>query len=707
VNEAIIGMAHRGRLNVISCVIKRPYNQMFAEFEGVNYKAEQNSTYKYSGDVKYHLGASNILNFDGKEMKVTLMPNPSHLETVNAVAAGVVKAQQVKKQDVNGSTTIPIIIHGDAAIAGQGINYEMTQMEKLEHYEVGGTIHIVFNNQVGFTTNPVGGRSGFYATNIARINSNPVIHVNADDPEAVDHAMETAIKYRSEFKGDFFIDLIGYRRFGHNELDNAQFTQPEAFEKIQNHPHMYKIYGKQLIDEGVITQEEFDGRLEKFMDLMTQEHQKTLSDHVEPDNQDPYGWNEVLKSGQKDTGVEWNTILELNEKINKLPEDFNANRTLKKTYTERYNSIKKGEDMDWGTAEQLAFATLLHEGHSVRLSGEDVERGTFTHRHAVLNDMKDYSKYMPLNSVIADKSKTNLTIVNSPLSEYGVLGFEYGHSLANPYGLTIWEAQFGDFTNGAQIILDQYIMTAEKKWFTKSNIMLLLPHGYDGQGPEHSSARPERFLANIVDDISELQADKNARQKLSPFTNAIILNVTNPANFFHAIRRQIHSDYRKPVVFMSPKRLFKDKRVRSKAAEFLPDQTFKRVYPEDEVDHSKVRKVLFCSGQIYFDLHEYRQSNKIDDVAIIRLEQLAPFPYMSVEKAILNMPKDAQFCWVSEEHFNFGAYTFVQPRLQIILSELGFSKLSYAGRAISATTATGSTKQHLREVKELLKDAFA
>lgn len=708
IKESVIGMAHRGRLNVLTCVLRKPYNQIFAEFEDIKYIKSSESVFRFSGDVKYHIGCSNKINYgNDNKMVINLLPNPSHLEAVYPVTLGMVKARQSKLNDPRGEQVLPIIIHGDAALSGQGVIYETQQMERLPGFSTGGTVHIVFNNQIGFTTDPINGRSGHYPTNIAKINGNFVIHVNADEPEEVDFAMDLAIDYRMKFLGDVYINLVGYRRMGHNEQDNAQFTQPEMFGKIQSHPPMYQLYSTRLQQEGVITKEAYEARVEHFGKMIESEHQLTLSNKIDQTEWDPYGWNEVERFELKETGITQEKLLQLNDLINHIPAEFNAHRTIKKIYAERHASIKNGTDIDWGTAEALAYASLLDENSSVRLSGEDVERGTFSHRHAVIHDMTTFKKYTPLKRVIEGKQGVNFTLINSLLSEFGVLGFEYGHSITSPHDLTIWEAQFGDFTNGAQIIVDQFIMTGEKKWLKKNNLVLLLPHGYDGQGPEHSNARLERFLMNIVDDLHQLEKDKAARGNHSTRANAIIMNITNPANFFHAIRRQINTHLRKPLVIFSPKRLLKHKLVRSEASEFLVGSGFKRIYDETEIPHQKVKKVLVCSGQIYFDLLEHRQKEKIQDVAIIRMEQLAPFPYNTFERVIKNYPRDAKVFWVSEEHRNFGAFDFMAPRINIILKEQGFQPIDYAGRPISATSATGSGKAHKAEFAQLIKDAFA
>lgn len=708
VKETIIGMAHRGRLNVLTCILRKPYNQIFAEFEDVRYSDSWENIYRFSGDVKYHIGCSNKITYDNQnDMVINLLPNPSHLEAVYPVTLGMARARQTKLKDSKGGKVLPIVIHGDAALAGQGIIYETQQMERLSAFSTGGCVHIVFNNQIGFTTDPVQARSGHYPTNIAKINNNFVIHVNADEPEEVDFAMDLAIDYRQQFAGDVYINLVGYRRPGHNEQDNAQFTQPEYFAKIQAHPPMYQLYGKRLQQEGIITKEQFDARFEHFLADVDQHHQRTLKNSIDKTEWDPYGWNEVEKFELKGTAISREKMLELGEKINYIPQDFNAHRIIRKLYNDRLASIKNGADIDWATAEALAYASLLDQNCSVRLSGEDVERGTFSHRQSVIADMTTYKKYMPLRNVLENKPDVNLHIANSLLSEYGVLGYEYGHSIAQPHDLTIWEAQFGDFMNGAQIIIDQFLMTGEKKWLKKTNLVLLLPHGYDGQGPEHSNARLERYLANVVDDLAELEHNKPARKKHSEKANVIIMNITNPANFFHAIRRQINTHLRKPLVIFSPKRLLKHKSVRSEASEFTDGSEFKRIYDETAIPHDKATKVLICSGQIYYDLLEYRNEHKINDVAIIRMEQLAPFPYNTFERVITQYGRGATVRWVSEEHRNFGAYEFISPRINIILKELGFKPIEYAGRPISATAATGSGKQHKAEIAKVLKDAFA
>ena len=707
--EMVVGMAHRGRLNVLACVMKKPYEHLFGEFEHVKPKSNSfTDVHDFSGDVKYHLGASTIFEQkDGGQMKMCLLPNPSHLETVNSVVMGSVKARQDAQVDICNTKVLHVIIHGDAALAGQGINYELQQTEKVGNFEVNGAIHIVFNNQVGFTTDSKYGRSGFYCTNIAQMNKNLVIHVNADEPELCDWAMELAADFRDKFSRDVYVDIVGYRKLGHNEQDMPRFTQPKMYELIDKQKSMYLKYKERLIKEGVITEEEFTKKLDSYMRKLEEHHQIAKSGDFSVTDMDNDSFNKLISGNDNTTFVDEATFKSVGNTIFTLKEDFNAHKVVKKLYEERLKSVNEGVNIDWGTAELMAYGTLLAEGYSVRLTGEDVMRGTFSHRHATLVDQVTGKEYTPLKQILADNQQHLATIANSILSEYGILGFEYGYSLASPQGLTIWEAQFGDFANGAQIVIDQYVVSGEKKWGKFSGLTMLLPHGYDGQGPEHSNARLERFLMNMSDDFFYLAKDKEARKGISVKSNMAVWNVTNSANYFHLLRSQVKRNCRKPLIVMSPKKILRSKGVRADLKDFLEPSSFQTVIDDTTQNKANVKKVLVCSGQIYFDLVEKRNELKLnDDVAIIRLERLGPFPYIKFGDIISQYNKEAPVVFVQEEHLNFGAWFYVQPRMNLILKEQGFKESQVVGRHISASPATGYMQNHTRQHQNLLTAAF-
>lgn len=709
IKEIVIGMAHRGRLNTLTCVMEKPYEHLFAEFEHVKPKAGSfTDVHDFTGDVKYHLGASTILEHrDGSSMRLVLLPNPSHLETVNSVVMGSVKARQDSMSEECNTKVLPVIIHGDAAVAGQGINYELQQLEKVKNFEVNGSIHIVFNNQVGFTTDAKYGRSGFYCTNISQMNKNLVIHVNADDPELCDWAMELAVDFRTQFRRDVYIDIVGYRKLGHNEQDMPRFTQPKMYELIDKQKPMYLLYKEKLIKEGVITQEQFDNKLNKYMSKLEEHHKIAKSGDFSVTDMDRDSFNKLVAANDNKTYVKEKNLKAVAEQIFTLKPEFNAHKVVKKLYEERLKSVNEGTHIDWGTAELLAYGSLLSEGHNLRITGEDVMRGTFSHRHATLVDQKTGEEYTPLKQALPENRNHMCTVANSILSEYGVLGFEYGYSIASPQGLTIWEAQFGDFTNGAQIVVDQYITSGEKKWGKFSGLTMLLPHGYDGQGPEHSNARLERFLMNMSDDYFYLADNRDARQDILRKANMAVCNVTSAANYFHLLRSQVKYNFRKPLVVMSPKKLLRSKGARSNIEEFLEPNSFKPVIDDSMEDKKKAKKILVCSGQIYFDLAEKRTELKLDDsVAIIRLERLGPFPYITFEKIIQQYSNDAPVIFVQEEHINFGAWFYVQPRMDLILQEQGFSEARVIGRHISASPATGYMHNHQRQHENLIASAF-
>jgi 2-oxoglutarate dehydrogenase E1 component len=681
VKEAMIGMAHRGRLNVLANIMHKSYESIFDGFEG-NVPNEIHG----DGDVKYHLGySSKHISPNGSEISLKLAPNPSHLEAVNPLVEGFCRASADAHYDGDYSKVLPILIHGDAAVAGQGIVYEVTQMAKLKGYSTGGTIHFVINNQVGFTTDFEDARSGIYCTDVAKIIDAPVFHVNGDDPEAVVFVSRIAAEFRQEFGRDVFVDMVCYRRNGHNESDEPRFTQPTLYANITNHPNPREIYTQKLIKQGEIAAKlaeqmdaEFKAELQARLDLVKQ---KVRPPYI-PLKLD-HAWSALRYSTEKDfekspkTAISQAIVDQVAKAITTLPTGFVALKQIEKVIADRKVFFEKGE-LNWATAELLAYGSLLVEGKAVRLSGQDVQRGTFSHRHAVLHDANTNENYSSLNH-ISDKQE-QAQIYNSLLSEYGVLGYEFGYALANPNALVIWEAQFGDFANGAQTMIDQFISSHESKWGTQNGLVMLLPHGYEGQGPEHSNARPERFL------------------QLAAENNMVIANLTTPANIFHALRRQLTWDFRKPLVVMSPKSIFRHPKVVSKMDAFTKG-SFQEVIGDDYADKAKVKRVLICSGKVYFDLLERQEKDKRKDVAIIRLEQLHPFPTKQVE-AELAKYKAAEIFYVQEEPENMGYWSYV-------IREFGWSRFTQlVARKISASPATGFLKVHGEEQAALINRAF-
>lgn len=677
--EFVLGMPHRGRLNVLAHLMHKPYERILAEFEGL----------QEDEDVKYHLGYSHDLSLsNGKTIHLSLSNNPSHLEAVNPVVLGMVHAKQNKRSDADRNEVIPVLMHGDAAFTGQGIVYETLGLVDLEGYSTGGTIHIIINNQIGFTTDPEQGRSTRYASDLAKITNTPIFHVNAEDPEAVIWAAQLAIGFRQAFKSDVLIDLIGFRRHGHNEMDDATFTQPLMYSKIKQKPSVAKFYTDRLIESDVIDAEyaqniigEIREELEHCQELARQ-HKSTSA------RESAFGglWEGLGPSGEDwsaETTVDADRLEAVAKSLPEFPEAFTPHSRIPKLFEQMRDLVLSGEGLHWAAGETLAYGSLLLEGTPIRLTGQDCERGTFSHRHAVLNDAETGDKYVPLNHLSTDQAK--LDISNSPLHEAGALGFEYGVSSANPNLLTIWEAQFGDFANGAQVIIDQFITSGEVKWARQSGLVMLLPHGYEGQGPEHSSARLERFL--------QLAAEDNIQ----------VVNCTTPAQFFHVLRRQIHRNFRKPLIVMTPKSLLRHKRAVSALSEFT-EQGFQKVLADPIAGKLKdVRRVLMCSGKIYYDLEAQREEQKINNIAIIRLEQLYPFAEDMMKDALADYA-DAEMVWVQEEPKNQGAWTFVQPHLQAVVGKR--KALNYIGRPASASPATGSLKIHQREQEELLNEAL-
>jgi 2-oxoglutarate dehydrogenase E1 component len=677
VQEFVVGMAHRGRLNVLANIFNKTYDKIFSEFEGKLYDDEE-----FDGDVKYHLGSTSVAKTDGgKQVKLTLLPNPSHLETVGPVAEGLSRAKVDFDLKGNEKAIVPIIIHGDAAIAGQGIVYEVIQMAQLDGYRTGGTVHIVVNNQVGFTTNYLDARSSTYCTDIAKTTLCPVFHVNGDDVEAVVQTMQIALEYRQQYNRDVFIDLLGYRKYGHNEGDEPKFTQPKLYDIIAKHPSPREIYLDKLITEGVVTKEEGAG-MEKAFDDMLQDRldeAKQVQKAVITDFMQEY-WGGFRKATAVDfekspnTGFDKDKLVALGKQLATLPAGKKFFRKVVKLLEDRVSMIDNNS-LDWGMGEMLAYATLLVEGHPVRLSGQDVERGTFSHRHAVVKTEDTEEEYITLNH-LADK-QAPFQVYNSLLSEYGVLGFDYGYAFATPNGLTLWEAQFGDFNNGAQIMIDQYIAAAEDKWHTQNGLVMLLPHGYEGQGSEHSSARLERFL--------QLSADLNWQ----------ITNCTTPANYFHLLRRQLKRDFRKPLVVFTPKKLLRYPKAVSTIEE-LASGSFQEVIDDAIAVPSNVDTVVMCSGKVYYDLlEELEKAGGADNIAIVRVEQLYPLPTNQLNGIVDKYGKEKKYIWMQEEPENMGAWSYMLRKFRTV-------ELNVVSPLESASPAAGSSKVHEIRHKKML-----
>ncbi|OKL38889.1 2-oxoglutarate dehydrogenase E1 component [Pontibacter flavimaris] len=682
VEEVVIGMAHRGRLNVLANIMGKTYEQIFSEFEGT---AVPDLTMG-DGDVKYHMGfSSEVVTPSGKKVNLKLAPNPSHLEAVNPVVEGFVRAKIDCMYDKDIDKVLPILIHGDAALAGQGIVYEVTQMANLEGYNTGGTIHFVINNQVGFTTDFEDARSSIYSTDVAKVIDAPVLHVNGDDPEAVVFAMRMAMEYRQRYNNDIFIDMVCYRRHGHNESDEPKFTQPQLYNIISKHPNPREVYNKELISHG-----EIDAELAKSMD---KEFRNLLQDRLDMVKQKPLPynyqvlekeWQSLRRSTPEDfnqspeTGITAEAIETVGKALTTLPQGFKPLKQIEKLLKERKEMFFETKQLNWAAAELLAYGSVLLDGRIVRFSGQDVQRGTFSHRHAVLHDAVTSAAYNNLNHMTENQG--SFEIYNSLLSEYGVLGFEFGYAMANPNALVIWEAQFGDFANGAQVMIDQFISSTESKWQRMNGLVMLLPHGYEGQGPEHSNARPERFL------------------QLAAENNIFVTNITTPANLFHFMRRQLALPFRKPAINMSPKSLLRHPAVVSPVEDFTTGG-FREVIGDTYASAKAVKKVLLCSGKVYFDLLEEQQKNNRKDVAIIRMEQLAPFPKVQLE-AELGKYKNAKVYWVQEEPENMGAWMYILRIMRNGVEDV-------VARKASASPATGYLKVHAKEQQELIARAFA
>ena len=698
VKEVKIGMSHRGRLNVLANVLQKSYKRIFNEFAG----EFATSSDEGAGDVKYHLGASSNREFDGNSVDVSLTDNPSHLEAVNTVVLGQTRAKQFFHKDKERNKVIPILIHGDAAFAGQGVVAECFAMSGLPGHNTGGTIHIIVNNQIGFTTSPRFARSSPYPSDVAKMVDAPIIHANGDDPEAVVYAARIASEFRLKFNRDVVVDLICYRRFGHNEGDEPSFTQPLMYSKIRSHPSPVKVYGKNLIEEKIISNEDLESLVKKFKDLLDDQF-KNAKDYKPKIAWFEGTWSAYKPEKGKDkrgvTGADTKKLLEISEKINASSEDLNLHKTIVKILNNRKEAVKKGSNIDWSTAESLAFGSLLEEGYPVRLVGQDSGRGTFSQRHSVLRNQKDNSRYVPLNNI--SKTQKQFEVVDSFLSELAVLGFEYGYSLVEPNTLTLWEAQFGDFANGAQVVIDQFIASGERKWRRASGLVMLLPHGYEGQGPEHSSARLERFLQLCSND------------------NMQIMNCTTPANYFHALRRQMHRDFRKPLIMMTPKSLLRNKYCVSNLDDFSKSNSFHRILWDHSIDpqskgfiklkeSSKIKKVIMCSGKVYFDLLEAREKLKKDDVILFRIEQLYPFPAKTLVKELKPYAKNAKFFWCQEEPKNMGAWFSVRDYIQWTLDTINANnnEISYIGRSPDASPATGYAKRHISQQQEIINKVF-
>ncbi len=702
VKEIVVGMPHRGRLNVLTQVMGKPHRALFHEFKGGSANPDE---VEGSGDVKYHLGASSDREFDNNNVHLSLTANPSHLEIVDPVVLGKVRAKQDQHHDEPEERTsvLPLLMHGDAAFAGQGVVAECFGLSDLKGYRTGGSIHFIVNNQIGFTTYPRYSRSSPYPSDVAKMIDAPIFHVNGDDPEAVVFAAKIAIEFRQKFHKPVVIDMFCYRRHGHNEGDEPAFTQPMMYKKIGTHPSVLSVYSKRLIADGVMT----EGEVEKAKaDWRTRlDAELEAGSGYKPNKAD---WLDGKWAGFKSadreedprrgiTGVDEKVLKDIGRKITQVPDGFRIHRTVQRFLENRAKAIDTGAGIDWATGEALAFCSLMEEKHNVRLSGQDSERGTFSQRHSVLFDQEDESRYTPFNHL--GSGQGHYEVINSLLSEEAVLGFEYGYSTTEPNTLTVWEAQFGDFANGAQVVFDQFISSGERKWLRMSGLVCMLPHGYEGQGPEHSSARLERFLQMCAED------------------NMQVVHATTPANFFHVLRRQLKREFRKPLILMTPKSLLRHKRAVSTLAELGADTTFHRILFDDAeklpdekvklVADNKIRRVVLCSGKVYYDLYEEREKRGVNDIYLLRVEQLYPVPLKALVQELTRF-KGAEFVWCQEEPRNMGAWHFIEPYLEWVLNQIGAknARPHYAGRAASAATATGLMSKHLQQLKALLDEAL-
>ena len=707
--EIVLGMAHRGRLNVLSQVMAKPHRAIFHEFKGGSYAPDD---VEGSGDVKYHLGASSDREFDGNKVHLSLTANPSHLEIVDPVVMGKARAKQDQlfgrtREEIvpleERARVLPLLLHGDAAFAGQGVIAEILGLSGLRGHRVAGTLHFIINNQIGFTTNPRFSRSSPYPSDVAKMIEAPIFHVNGDDPEAVVYAAKIAIEFRMKFHKPVVVDMFCYRRFGHNEGDEPAFTQPIMYRNIRGHRTTVQLYGDKLVAEGLIAQEGLDKLRADWRAHLESEWE--VGQAYKPNKADwlDGAWSGLRTADQQDelrrgkTAVPVKTLKEIGRKLAEVPKDFEVHKTIGRFLDNRRQAIDSGEGLDWATGEALAFGSILLDGNPIRLSGQDSERGTFSQRHSVLYDQRDETRYIPLNNLSA--AQANYEVINSMLSEEAVLGFEYGYSLAEPKALTLWEAQFGDFANGAQVVFDQFISSGERKWLRMSGLVCLLPHGYEGQGPEHSSARLERFLQLCAED------------------NMQVLYPTTPANYFHSLRRQLKRDFRKPLIVMTPKSLLRHKRAVSTLAEMSGESSFHRLLWDDAqylgnqaiklIRDSKIRRVVLCSGKVYYDLYEEREKRGINDIYLLRVEQLYPFPAKALITELSRF-RNAEMVWCQEEPKNMGAWSFIDPYLEWVLAHIDakHQRVRYTGRPAAASPATGLMSKHLAQLQALLDDAL-
>lgn len=714
VHDIIFGMAHRGRLNTLAAVMGKPYKAIFHEFQG---GSTVPSDIEGSGDVKYHMGASSDREFDGNKVHLSLTANPSHLEIVNPVVLGKARAKQAfdireanagkpeAEWALDRSKVMPLLIHGDAAFAGQGVVAECFALMGLKGYRTGGTMHFVINNQIGFTTAPRNSRSTPYPSDVALMVQAPIFHVNGDDPEAVVYAAKVATEYRQKFHKDVVVDMFCYRRFGHNEGDDPTFTQPLMYAKIKNQKSTRELYSTRLVGEGVITQAEVDAELKRFEDFLDAEFEAGKTFKADKADWLDGQWKGLAAEQAEDaawrgqTAVPNDKLKDLGHRLTQLPNSVDIHKTLKRVIDGRRDAVTNGTNIDWATAESLAFASLVDEGFNIRLSGQDSVRGTFSQRHSGITDQTTEERYFPLNNL--RDGQAHFEVIDSALSEEAVLGFEYGYSLADPNTLTLWEGQFGDFVNGAQVVIDQFISSGERKWLRMSGLTMLLPHGYEGQGPEHSSARLERFLQQCAEN------------------NMQVANCTTPANYFHILRRQMHREFRKPLILMTPKSLLRHKKAVSTLADMAEGSSFHRVLRDDadlrpDVAGVKlkadkdIRKVVVCSGKVYYDLIDAREKAGVNDIYILRLEQFYPWPIKSISKELARFP-NADLVWCQEEPKNMGGWTFVDPWIELTLEKMDIKakRARYVGRPASASTAAGLMSRHLKELETFLAEAMA
>ncbi|KAK3898821.1 thiamine diphosphate-binding protein [Staphylotrichum tortipilum] len=717
VKDIVIGMPHRGRLNVLSNVVRKPNESIFSEFAGTAGAEDEGS-----GDVKYHLG----MNFErptpsGKRVQLSLVANPSHLEAEDPVVLGKVRAiQHYNNDEATHRSAMAVLLHGDAALAGQGVVYECLGFHSLPAFSTGGTIHLVVNNQIGFTTDPRYSRSTAYCTDIAKAIDAPVFHVNADDVEGVNFVCQMAADWRAEFKQDVIIDMVCYRKYGHNETDQPSFTQPLMYKRIQDKHPQIDIYVEQLLKEGTFTKEDIEEHKQWVWGMLEESFSKSKDYQPTSKEWTTSAWNgfkspkelasEVLPHNP--TGVDKSTLTHIGEVVGSTPEGFNVHRNLKRILSNRTKSVVEGQNIDWSTAEALAFGTLVTEGRHVRISGQDVERGTFSQRHAVFHDQETEDTYTPLQHISKDQGK--FVISNSSLSEYGALGFEYGYSLTDPNGFVMWEAQFGDFANNAQCIIDQFIASGEAKWMQRTGLVMSLPHGYDGQGPEHSSGRLERFLQLCNEDPRVFPSPEKLNRQHQD-SNVQVAYMTSPSNLFHILRRQMNRQFRKPLILFFSKSLLRHPLARSNIEEFTGNSQFQWIIadPAHEAGaikpHDEIDRVILCSGQVYAALHKYRADNGIDNVAFTRIEQLHPFPWEQLRENLDMYPNAKTIVWCQEEPLNAGAWSYTQPRIETLLNQTKFhdrKHVMYAGRNPSASVATGIKSSHYKEEQELLETAF-